>query len=89
MFESLYVVLDRATVFDGARQAEFARMRGRKVLSAGVCPVDELATVASSTLRVAIVSPMNFCQRMSLDVFKRALVPFVARRQLEQDGVFF
>jgi hypothetical protein len=88
MFESLYVVLDRATVFDGARQAEFARMRGRKVLSAGVCPVDELATVASSTLRVAIVSPMNFCQRMSLDVFKRALVPFVARRQLEQDGIF-
>ena len=88
MFESLYVVLDRATVFDGARQAEFVRMRGRKVLSAGVCPVDELATVASSTLRVAIVSPMNFCQRMSLDAFRRSLVPFVARRQLEQDGVF-
>ncbi len=88
MFESLYVVLDRATVFDGARQAEFAHMRGRKVLSAGVCPVDELATLASSTLRVAVVSPMNFCQRMSLDAFRRALVPFVARRQLEQDGVF-
>ena len=88
MFESLYVVLDRATVFDGARQAEFARLRGRKVLSAGVCPVDELATLASSTLRVAIVSPMNFCQRMSLDAFRRSLVPFVARRQLEQDGVF-
>jgi hypothetical protein len=88
MFESLYVVLDRATVFDGARQAEFAHMRGRRVLSAGVCPVDELATLASSTLRVAVVSPMNFCQRMSLDAFRRSLVPFVARRQLEQDGVF-
>ena len=50
--------------------------------------MDELATVASSTLRVAIVSPMNFCQRMSLDAFRRALVPFVARRQLEQDGIF-
>ncbi len=88
MFESLNVVLDRATVFDGARQAEFAHMRGRKVLSAGVCPVDELAGVASSTLRVAIVSPMNFCQRMSLDAFRRSLVPFVARLQLEQDGIF-
>ncbi|NQW93020.1 MAG: hypothetical protein HQ446_03125 [Polaromonas sp.] len=88
MFESLYVVLDRATVFDGARQAEFARMRGRRVLSAGVCPVDELATMASSTLRVSVVSPMNFCQRMALDAFRRKLVPFVARRQLEQEGIF-
>lgn len=88
MFDTLYAVLDRATVFDGARQVSYARLRGSRVLQAGVCPIDELAGRVGSTLRVALISPLNYGQRMSLDVFRRSLVPFVARRQLEQDAVF-
>ena len=88
MFDTLYAVLDRATVFDGARQIRYARMRRRRVLQTGICAVDELATLTCSTQRVALVSSLNYCQRVSLEVFRRSLVPFVARRQLEQDAVF-
>lgn len=88
MFETLHAVLDQAIVFDGARQVSFARVRGSRVLESGVCPVDELGGLSASTLRVALASPLNFSQRVSLDVFRRSLVPFVARRQLEQDAVF-
>ena len=88
MFETLYAVLDRATSIDGAQQLRYACIRGRRVLHAGVCAMDELAGLEGRTLRVALVSPLNYTQRVSLEVFRRSLVPFIARRQLEQDALF-
>ena len=86
MFETLYAVLDSSVVAnDGAQQLHYAHVRGRRVLNAGVCTVDELADLKARTLRVALVSPLNYSQRVSLEVFRRSLVPFIARRQLEQD----
>ena len=89
MFETLYAVLDRSTAtVDGAQQLHYACMRGRRVLQAGVCTADELAGMRGRTLRVALASPLNYSQRVSLEVFRRSLVPFIARRQIEQDAIF-
>ena len=98
MFETLYAVLDRSpAALDGAAPHEpllheqpvhYARLRGRRVLSAGVCAAGELASFKAQSLRAALVSPLNFSQRVSLDVFRRALVPFIARRQIEHDALF-
>ena len=89
MFDTLYAVLDRSVAtIDGTQQIHYVRMRGRRVLQAGICTVDELAGLKAQTLRVALVSPLNYSQRVSLEVFRRSLVPFIARRQLEQDALF-
>ena len=89
MFETLYAVLDRSVAtIHGAQQFHYACMRGRRVLHAGVCTADELAGLKTQTLRVALVSPLNYSRRVSLEVFRRSLVPFIARRQLDQDALF-
>lgn len=88
MFDVLHAVLDRATEVGGPRSVSYALLRGRRVLRVGVCPLDGLSSEGGRTMRVALASPMNYCQRVTLEVFRHALVPFVARRHLEQEAVF-
>lgn len=85
---TLLVAMDRITAEDGAKRVNYALVKGRRVLNAGSCVLDELDKLGGSSIRASVASPLCHLERITLDVANAKLANFSVRRFIDSESIF-